>query len=221
MDAADAVPRIVRRMGFGYPLMLDVSNRLIVIVGGGAVAARKARGLLDSGAKRVRVVSPKFDDAMPAEVERVIEKYRPEHLAGAALVFATTDDPTVNEAVVRDARAANVLVCRADADDENAGDFATPALLRDGAIAIAISSGGNPALAAAVRDRLRDKLDPRWKKMADAMQTIRPKLRSAAKVSPAQRRELFRALATDEAMDVLDQRGLPGLLEWIERRALD
>src|SRR4051812_19024967 len=58
-----------------YPLMLDVSNRLAVIVGGGVVGARKARGLLDAGAGRVRVISPTFCESLPRSVERVERPY--------------------------------------------------------------------------------------------------------------------------------------------------
>ena len=117
-------------MPHNYPLLLDVSDRLIVIVGGGEVAVRKAVGLLEAGATRVRVVAPVFHERMPAQVQRVAETYRREHLDGAGLVFASTDDPAVNETIVRDARAMKILVCRADADDTNAGDFATPAMIR-------------------------------------------------------------------------------------------
>src|SRR5438874_11292581 len=52
--------RIQSPVRCAYPLMLDLRDRLVVIVGGGAVAARKARGLLDAGATRVRVISPTF-----------------------------------------------------------------------------------------------------------------------------------------------------------------
>src|SRR5437016_10563527 len=127
-------------MPHNYPLLLDVTDRLIVIVGGGEVAMRKAQGLLDAGATRVRVVSPQVHERMPASVERLSESYSREHLTGAALVFAATDDPGVNDAVLRDARAMNVLVCRADADESNAGDFATPAMIRRGPVLVSVST---------------------------------------------------------------------------------
>src|SRR5688500_6322724 len=84
---------------FAYPLMLDVTHGLGGIVGGGAVAARKARGLLDAGASRVRCVAPEIDAQLPAPVERVTERYEPRHLDGAGLVFAATDSAEVNAAV--------------------------------------------------------------------------------------------------------------------------
>src|SRR5687767_14468580 len=123
---------MARLVPHGYPLMLDVSDRLVVIVGGGAVAARKAKGLIDAGATRVRIVSPAFEPAMPQAVERVTAAYDSSHLDGASLVFAATDSPEVNETIVRDACERGVLVNRAD--DGDGGDFTTPAMFRDGPV---------------------------------------------------------------------------------------
>src|SRR5918998_5570362 len=74
-----------------YPLFMDVAGRRCVVVGGGGVASRKARGLLGSGA-RVTVVAPEVApeiEAMEVKVER--RPYAPGDLAGAALAFAATD----------------------------------------------------------------------------------------------------------------------------------
>jgi precorrin-2 dehydrogenase/sirohydrochlorin ferrochelatase len=200
-------------MSAGYPIVLEVSDRLVVIVGGGAVALRKARGLLASGARRVTVVAPQFHPEMPAEVQRVVEAYRPEHLAGASLVFAATDCPDVNDAIVRDAGRIGALVCRADADEDLSGDFATPAMLRQGALLVTVSSGGSPALSAMIRDRFEQTLDPRWAKMAAAMQELRPVIRK--KLDAARRRDAFRALCSDEALTALDREGVGGLRTWL------
>src|SRR6187431_597410 len=105
--------------------MLDVSDRVIVIIGGGKVAARKAAGLLAAGATRVRAVAPSFDAEFPPSAQKVVGMYLPEHLEGAQLVFAATDDATVNETIVRDARARGILVNSADGE----GDFSVPALI--------------------------------------------------------------------------------------------
>lgn len=196
-------------------MMLDVSERTVVIVGGGAVAARKARGLLAAGAGRVRVVSPAFHEDMPHDVQRVNERYQRHHLAGAELAFAATDAVEINEAVVRDARRAGILVCRADHEGEDIGDFITPALLREGELAVAVSADGNPALSTRVRDRLRASVDPRWGAMARAMGVLRPIVRRATGISLERRREVFQRLADDEALDVLQAGGVEALVKWI------
>lgn len=199
--------------------MLDVTDRPVVIVGGGQVAARKARGLLEAGATRVRCVSPDFVPDMPDSVERVRQPYEARHLDGAGLVFAATDLPAVNDAVVRDARARNVLVNRADADDDQPGDFATPAKLRQGPVVVSVSTGGSPALAVLIRDGLLERWDPRWSRMAEMMLSLRRKIIEGLD-APAARRAAFRDLATDEALDVLEAGGVAGVVQWLVERHL-
>ncbi|HEY2586008.1 MAG TPA: bifunctional precorrin-2 dehydrogenase/sirohydrochlorin ferrochelatase [Tepidisphaeraceae bacterium] len=199
-----------------YPINLDVTGRTILIVGGGAVAARKARRLIEAGARRVRCVAPAFCDELPPEVDRVRGTYCPDHLTGATLVFAATDRADVNEAVVRDAHARNLLVNRADGDDEEPGDFAVPAKLRRGDVTVTVTAG-SPTLAAMIRDRLADLFDPRWAQIAEAMRGLRPWIKSAG-VDVATRRTIFRELATEEALALLSDRGPAGLREWLLAR---
>ena len=201
----------------GYVISLDLSRKRVVIIGGGAVAARKARSLLAAGAGEVVVVSPAFDDSMPDETTRLAAFYDAAQLRGAALVFAATNDPAVNARVVADARALGALANRADVDDADPADFSTPARLDKGDLTFTVSAG-SAALSAAVRDGLAARVDPRWIAMAEAMVTLRPLIRDHVSLTPPQRQTIFRDLATDEAMDVLDRTGRIGLVEWIATR---
>jgi precorrin-2 dehydrogenase/sirohydrochlorin ferrochelatase len=200
-------------------MMLDVSRRLIVIIGGGAVAARKARGLIDAGASRVRAVAPQFADDFPDGIERLTELYRPDHLADAALVFAATNDASVNAQVVHDAHARNLLVNRADANDDDAdSDFSTPAKFTQGPVTVTVSAAGNPALAAVIRDGLRWRFDKRWAVMAEAMQTLRPRILAARELSGEQRSAIFRELASDDALYLVARDGVDALSAWVIQR---
>jgi precorrin-2 dehydrogenase / sirohydrochlorin ferrochelatase len=199
-----------------YPLLLDVSDRLVVIIGGGAVAARKAQGVLAAGGRHVKCIAVQFHAEMPAAVERVVGAFEPEQLDGAGLVFAATNDPAVNDAVVYEAHRRGLLVNRADGDEENPGDFTTPALWRSDAMMITVSAAGNPALAAAVRDDLAEKIDLLHAQMAEAMKVLRPMvLRSGIEIG--RRREVLRALAGAEAMEVLGDGGVEGVVEWMKK----
>lgn len=197
--------------------MLDVTDRLAVIIGGGGVALRKARGLIEAGATRIRMVSPTFRDEVPALVERVAERYEARHLEGAGLVFAATDSAETNDAIVREARLRGLLVNRADADDEEPGDFTTPAVLRNGAVAVTVSTAGAPALAAMIRDELAIRFDPRWNEMAEAMRTIRPAI-LAARMPADLRRNALRDLATADALAALSAGGSESLWRWLLER---
>jgi siroheme synthase-like protein len=200
-----------------YPLLLDVTNRLIVIVGGGAVAVRKARGVLDAGATRVRCVAPAFHAEMPEKVERIAEEFAARHLDGAGLVFAATDCPAVNDSVLCACRARGVLVSRADGHEHEPGDFVTPARFVEGAVIVAISAG-SAALSASLRDSLVKVLDRRYVQMAEAMKSLRPAIRALPNLEPARRSAIFRDLAQQEALATLQSSGINGLREWIESR---
>lgn len=203
-------------MPYEYPLLLDVTQRLVVIIGGGAVAARKAAGVQAAGGKRIRCVALEFHPEIPSQVERIADAYEPKHLDGAALVFAATGQPAVNEAVVRDCRARAIFVNRADADDAEPGDFVTPAKFAEGAVIVTVSAG-SPALTAALRDSIAQSLDRRYIKMADAMQELRPIIRSTPGLSQARRAEIFRALAGADALAELDAGGITALRSWLSR----
>jgi len=195
--------------------MLDIADRTAVIIGGGGVAARKARGLLDAGAK-VLCVSPVFSPEIPEGVGRIPDKYQPHYLNGAMLVFAATDNPEVNSAVVRDCRARGLLVNRADTDDEHPGDFAVPASHRAGNI-LATVSASSPALSAMIRDKLARNFDSRWQQLADLMTGLRPAIVKSG-LDVARRRQVFRDLATDKALDVLGRDGPDGLRKWLHEK---
>jgi uroporphyrin-III C-methyltransferase/precorrin-2 dehydrogenase/sirohydrochlorin ferrochelatase len=135
------------------PLQLKVEDRLCVVVGGGRVAARKCRALLEHGA-RIRVVAPALttDDAWSSErVEVALRIYEPALLKGSFLVIAATDDGQTNARVERDARVAGLLVMRVDSPEDS--DFIFPACLRRGAFTLSFGTDGTaPTLATVLRD---------------------------------------------------------------------
>ncbi len=195
--------------------MLDLVDRLVVVVGGGSVAARKVRGILAAGGNRVRVVAPVIGE-MPAVVERVVKAYEARDLSGAGLVFAATDSAAVNDAVVRDAKGMGVLVSRADASEDEGGDFVTPARFAEGPVIVAVS-GGSPALSVLIRDNLVRQFNPAWARLAEAMAALRPEIVHSS-LDIETRRALFRELASEHAIEVLLLSGIDGLRAWIGKR---
>lgn len=197
--------------------MLDVTQRLALIVGGGAVGSRKARGLLQAGARHVRVVSESFDPSMPEGVERITARFDPRQLNDCGLVFAATNSAQVNEAVLREAGLRGILACRADANDHDPGDFTTPAMLESGPIIVTVSAGGNPALAARIRDMLAERVNPGWARLAEAMATIRPMIMRLPSLDAVRRKSIFRDLASDAAIRAADG-GTEGVIHWLVSR---
>lgn len=201
-------------MGHEYPILLDISRHTILIVGGGRVAARKALGVIEAGAARVTVVSPQFMIAFPKGVNLLNQEYDASLLEGVDLVFAATSDPQVNDRVVLDARARRIWVNRADFDDHNPGDFVTPAKYTDQNVVLTVSAA-SAALAASIRDAIQRRWDPRWTQMARAMKELRPWIRNHSSIPQDQRAIIFRTLAGDEAMDILNTGGIEALRHWL------
>src|ERR687894_432772 len=155
-----------------YPLFMDVAGRRCVVVGGGGVASRKARGLLGSGA-RVTVVAPEVSpeiEAMDVTVER--RPYAPGDLAGATLAFAATDLREANAAVAREAGESGIPVNVADRPAE--GDFALPSVLRRGGLQVAVSTGGaSPTLARRIRDAMEPAFAAEWEGIVERFRKAR------------------------------------------------
>lgn len=202
-------------MSYSYPILLDVAGRTIVIIGGGAVAARKARGLLAAGAGRVTVVAPEFHMNLPEGVQRIAATYDPSHLDGASLIFAATNQPAINDRVVADCRQRGIWVSRADADDDLKGDFVSPAYGRDGDVLVAVSTGGSPALSSAVRDELMRLLPDGWVQLAELTVKLRKAILQMDSLDAAGRSNVLRLLATDQARQVLLAGGEVALHKWL------
>src|SRR6266851_3813996 len=126
-----------------YLLGLRLGGRRVVVVGGGGVASRRVPALLDAGAD-VMVVSPKAaasleDLAAAGRIRWEARGYRPGDCAGAWLVCACTDDPSVNAAVAAAAEAQRTWCVRAD--DAGLSAAWTPASGRAGDIRVAVLDG--------------------------------------------------------------------------------
>ena len=136
-----------------YPLLLDLGGRRAVVIGGGAVALRRTRGLLAAGAS-VAVIAPAVlpELAELSEVAVSLRGYVDDDLDGAWVVHACTDDPTVNAAVAAEAERRRIPCVRAD--DAAGGSARTPAVTRGAGLVVAVGSDGrpDPTRASAVRD---------------------------------------------------------------------
>ncbi len=148
------------------PLFLDVTDRLVVVVGGGAVATARAAKMAAHGA-HVRVVSPDLSPALQALLaEGAIAEHRARRYEqgdgdGALLVVAATDDAVVNGLVREHALLAGAQVNMAD--DPDGSTAVIPAIMRSGALAIAITTGGaSPVVSRRIREDLGVRFGPAW-----------------------------------------------------------
>ena len=175
---------------------LDLRGRDCLVVGGGRVAAEKARGLLDCEA-RVTVVAPEPSDEIRLLDVRLVERpFEEADLDRRFLVVAATDERTVNAAVSRAAEDRSTP-CNV-ADDPELCSFILPAVVRRDPIVVGGSSGGaSPALAQRVRDDVADLLGPRHVELARLLQALRPWARRRF-ATYEERRDFFQELVARE-----------------------
>ncbi|MFB3879750.1 MAG: bifunctional precorrin-2 dehydrogenase/sirohydrochlorin ferrochelatase [Armatimonadota bacterium] len=193
-----------------FPAFIDLRGKLCLVVGGGEVAARKARSLLAAGA-RLRVVAPELSQQMSAlaancEVTCAPRHYAEGDLDGTLLVFAATDDADVNAAVYRDATARGLLVNVVD--DPAHCTFIVPSqVVRDG-IRIAISTQGqSPALAKRLREKIEAAIPPAYGKLAALMGRLRAEVRKSVP-SLGERSERWQAVLDSDVLSLIEQQRL-------------
>lgn len=186
------------------PLLHDLAGETVLVLGGGAVGARRARRFARTA--RVVVVSPTFADADFGDAERVRAAPTPDEVAGwvrradPALVVAATDDAAVNAAAERAAVEADALANRADRRGERpVHGVAVPATVREDPVVVAVTSGGTaPTVSRELRRRLAAELDGAGE-VARGAAAVRYAL-DRRDVPTDPRRAALRAVAADEAV---------------------
>jgi len=162
-----------------YPVFLDISEKLCVVVGAGRVAERKAISLLRSGA-RVVVIGTRATTGLSAlsrrrELTLVRRAYRSGDLDGALLVVAASSSRVLNSRVCREAEEMGLLVNAVD--DPASCSFIVPSVLERGALVVAVSTSAQaPALARRVRVEIEERVGDEYAAFVDLLGEVRRKL---------------------------------------------
>ncbi|MPZ48687.1 MAG: bifunctional precorrin-2 dehydrogenase/sirohydrochlorin ferrochelatase [Dehalococcoidia bacterium] len=163
-----------------YPVFIEMAGRRILVVGGGNVAEGKVQGLLNAEAD-VTVISPDLTPALrtlldAGQIRHIEREYQDGDLEGYEVCMSATDDGAVNAAVAAEGKRRRVWVNAAD--DPAYCDFILPAVVRQGPVVVAASTGGaSPALARRLREELTDFLSEDYADLAALLSGVRAELR--------------------------------------------
>jgi precorrin-2 dehydrogenase/sirohydrochlorin ferrochelatase len=199
-------------MALYFPIAICLEGRRCVVVGGGAVAARRVESLLEAGGD-ITVVAPQVcaelkERAETGRIRLLAVPYETAHLAGAFLVVAATSHPQVNAAVAADARACGIL-CN-DAQAPERGNFIVPSVVRRGDLLITVTTGGgSPSLAMRIRDEIAGRYGPEYAAYVALLGEIRTHVLQTIP-DPARRRRALAVVAADETILPLLQAGRAG-----------
>ena len=135
-----------------YPVILNLKNKLVVIVGGGKTAARKIKGLIKTGAKVV-VVSPELNPEIDQKkVNWKPKKYSKDDLRGANLVIVCTNDSVINQQVTKDASNKQLVN---NTGEKKLSDFYNVAKIENKHLLFTIfTKGGSPIWAKKIKKQL-------------------------------------------------------------------
>jgi precorrin-2 dehydrogenase/sirohydrochlorin ferrochelatase len=163
-------------MGY-YPVAMDLTGARCLLVGGGEIALRRARSLVEAGACVTIIapdVLPEIEAVEKIEVER--RRWRKTDIRGYALVFAATDDAALNRAVADEARRAGVPVNVAD--DPGLCSFIVPACVRRGDLLIAVTTcAKSPTLSKWIRLDLEARYGPEYAEFVALMGELREEVK--------------------------------------------
>jgi precorrin-2 dehydrogenase / sirohydrochlorin ferrochelatase len=181
-----------------FPMFLKLEGRSCLVVGAGKVGESKIRSLLVARAK-LRVVAPWATPAVAGwaragVVQWDAREFQISDLDSTFLVVAGTSSVEVNDLVYREAARRQIL-CNV-VDDPERCDFYYPAVVRRGALQVAISTEGrSPALAQRLRREIEAQLAPVYAGWVDQLGKVRKRLFGRS-ISPERRRRWLHELAS-------------------------
>jgi precorrin-2 dehydrogenase / sirohydrochlorin ferrochelatase len=146
---------------YDYPAMLRLKGKKVVIVGGGKIALRKAKGFTDTGAT-MTIISPQIVEGFHElpYVTWIQKKFESEDIKEAHLIFAATNDKEVNRFVKE---CANEFQWVDVVSEQEESSFHVPAVVRRGKLTLTVStSGASPILAKEIKQQLAIRYDNRY-----------------------------------------------------------
>ena len=191
-----------------FPVFLKLEGRNCLVVGGGTIGESKVKSLLAAGA-RVSVVAPNITPALEERARQGAIVWHPRafearDLAGVFIVIAATSNEQVNDLIFGEADRQGIL-CNA-VDQPPRCHFYFPAIVRRGALQIAISTAGlSPSLARRLRQELEQQFGAEYEGWLDWLGRVRAALMSKGLSFDARKRVLDR-LASRELFDRIQAR---------------
>jgi precorrin-2 dehydrogenase/sirohydrochlorin ferrochelatase len=202
-----------------YPVFLELTGRRTVVVGGGAVAVRKAQSLLAAGVRLV-VVADRISDMMMAlcadsNTELIKSRYSKDYLVGAVLVIAATNDRQLNRKIHKDCQELEIL-CNV-VDEPQLCDFFVPAVVKRGRLQIAIGTEGDcPAYAGHIKKKLEKLFTDKHGEFLAELETARKRIFKDVP-NPADRKTLVGQLADDKSFEYFLQNGAEAWRSYAEK----
>ena len=140
-----------------FPMMIDLLNKHVLIIGGGIIASRRADTLIKCGAI-ITAISPEFSQDFPENTQKIIKPFESNDITQKfTLIIAATNNKIINQLVYQTAKKFNIPVNVCDSQEKC--DFFFPSLINHENISVSVCSAG---LSAKLTKKLSDRLRKIW-----------------------------------------------------------
>jgi precorrin-2 dehydrogenase/sirohydrochlorin ferrochelatase len=194
------------------PLLIDMSDKKVVIFGSGSVGERKAN--LFSEYAKVTVVSRSFYDVfyeleekygiqlIKTDAGKLTDDEINDIIRDAFLVIPATNDRSINERIVNLSKSLDILTNEVDA----IGDVTVPAVIKRGGLTISIStSGSSPAFSRFTRRQVENIITPEFGDMIRIQDEMRTYLKAEVPDQRNRKEILWNILESEEVWNALEE----------------
>lgn len=154
-----------------FPIMIELENRKVAIIGGGKVAYRKALKFLEFNGD-ITIISPEIiDEFKNLDIKIVYKDYKKEYIDGFDLVIAATNNKKLNLEISRDCEDKKILF---NNSDSNRSDFVLPSIINSEGLIVSTSTNGRfPTLSKMVREDFEEKYKKYDDEFLDNLEVLR------------------------------------------------
>ena len=203
-----------------YPINLDIDGKICIVLGGGHVAFRKVKGLLNAGGK-VILISPEICEDIKKlveddQIEWKCQSYSSNCLPKGLILIAATDNPKINQLAAIEASNKNMLINivnsslnnlkRFNVDSNNnsafriphSALFTVPSVIHKNNLTLTISTEGlSPALSKSIRQHLETQFNDNFAQWLERLSKIRDEVKNIIKDANT-REEFWRNVMSNE-----------------------
>lgn len=160
-----------------YPIMVNIKDKEIVVIGGGKVAYRKVKSFISFGCT-VKVISPTIIDELENIENKVIlirDFYKEDYIKNSYIVVASTDDKDLNEQIGLYCKEKNIL-CNV-VDNPGLSSYIVPSIVKRGDLVISVSTNGkSPSLASKIKKDIEKQYSDDYEEYLNLLGNIRSKI---------------------------------------------
>ena len=194
---------VIDNMASYIPILLDCEERPCLVVGGGMIAERKTRSLLEAKAM-ITIISPQLTQGLfmlyeTNRIQWIPRAFDEGDTVGYWLVHTTTGHEALNLQIAEEAKLNGIPVNVASHGEM--GTFINPAVMRRGRLTIAVSTdGAGPTVAKSLCKNLDEAYGDEYECYLDFLHLMRLEIKKRVE-SPEQRHKLYRSLAQQPILE--------------------